>query len=312
MQPVKLLDYFFVLRPMLFFQGWTLTLAGYYVARAVTGDDWNIPSADWFPLFQIFLSTALFMGWVFIRNQIEDIETDKKNQKLFLISGNHIPLRHAIIEARWLLVLALACAWWMGWIFFLLFTIAWISGIFYNERPFRWKNRPILGIIVNVLGGQLFFIVGWLIRKPLEPALFLITLPYILLSVAFYIYTTLFDVRGDEATGKITFSVRFGMRKAAVTGLLFLIAGLNVGFYVRDYFISIIILLSLPLCIYLTFKTTCENANKAVKVSLAVFSLGVCVSFPPYLLLMIVFFCFTKAYYKLRFNFNYPNFKAES
>lgn len=311
MQPVKLLDYFFVLRPMLFFQGWTLTLAGYYVART-DRLDWNIPAEDWFPLFQIFFSTALFMGWVFIRNQIEDIETDKRNQKLFLISGNHIPLWHAVIEARLLLAFALVCAVWMGWIFFLLFAAALVLGIFYNERPFRWKNRPILGIFVNVLGGQLFFIVGWLIRKPLEPTLFLIMLPYILLSVAFYIYTTLFDVHGDEATGKITFSVRFGMRKAAVTGLLFLIAGLATGYYVDDYFISIVILLSLPLCIYLTFKTTCENANKAVKVSLAVFSLGVCVSFPPYLFLMIAFFYFTKVYYKLRFNFNYPNFKAES
>ena len=84
---ISRLDYLFVLRPMLFFPGWSTLMAGYFIQS----------NTDWFPIFQfqinylhllpLLFGFALVMGSSFVLNQLKDIESDKKNKKLFIISN---------------------------------------------------------------------------------------------------------------------------------------------------------------------------------------------------------------------------------
>jgi 4-hydroxybenzoate polyprenyltransferase len=84
------LDYIFILRPMLFFPGWSTMLAGYFIGT----------KRQWFPPFEqpanlteivlLISGLALLMGSTFILNQLNDIESDRRNRKLFIISDGSV------------------------------------------------------------------------------------------------------------------------------------------------------------------------------------------------------------------------------
>jgi len=93
------LDYLFVLRPMLFFPGWSTMMAGYFIQS----------KSVWIPAFQfhinhihlltVLIGFAMVMGSSFVLNQLNDIESDKKNKKLFIISNGILSTKTVWIEA---------------------------------------------------------------------------------------------------------------------------------------------------------------------------------------------------------------------
>ncbi|MDZ7340319.1 MAG: hypothetical protein ONB27_03110, partial [candidate division KSB1 bacterium] len=89
---LKFLDYFFVLRPTLFFPVWTVFLAGLH-ANAVFDPKHAMSSLAIVPAqnqILVALLLSLLMGAIFIFNQIADIETDRQNNKLFFIANGII------------------------------------------------------------------------------------------------------------------------------------------------------------------------------------------------------------------------------
>lgn len=311
-KPIKYLDYFFVLRPTLFFPVWTMSLAGLWAQTRFTASSLH-PS--WFAvgaleikiLFYEFLLTLL-MGSVFLINQIEDVESDKLNNKLFLIANGDISISKAYLETIILAVLP---------VFFLLLTrfelgitliIAYIvMGWLYSCRPFVFKNKPVGGIIPNVLGFYIVFSYGWMINgQPGMDMLYYAT-PYVLGLLGIYFLTTIPDIEGDRGANKITVAVKYGANNIIITGLIVNTLAIITAVIMRDLVIVIPTLLIFPFFVKTAITKSTADVLQTNKFAALFLSLVICYRFPYYLAILLVLYFFSKWYYKARFNINYPS-----
>ncbi|MFQ6617933.1 MAG: UbiA prenyltransferase family protein [Fidelibacterota bacterium] len=299
---MKFLDYFFVLRPILFFPGWTTLLAGYLVYH-------NQPHIR--NLILVIISFAAIMGGAFVLNQIEDVESDKKNKKLFIIAQGYIKQRNALIEAIVLFLLAFGISFYinisMGIAFVIFFLV---TAIFYNYSPFKWKNKPILGLIANMLMGFIAFSFGWLINKEFSARLLISVSPYLFYNTAAYFNTTLPDIKGDRETGKITFGVKYGFSETITIALIFQTFSVFLALILRDLIILIPALAVFPFYLWEFFKKDVNTVLRTTKLSIFFFSVIIFFKFPLYFILELFLFIFTRFYYKRRFGIVYPSFKS--
>ncbi len=305
------LDYLFLLRPMLFFPGWSTLLAGYYIQY----------KSEWIPLisvtsiplpdFLLFTGFALIMGSTFVLNQLKDIESDKTNRKLFIISDGILSAQAAKYEVAFLTFLAFLIAFLIKrevGIFFVIFFI--ITGLLYNYPPAKMKDRPWGSLFANALMGWLAFGIGWIAVNPYSHQLVLDSLPYICFNTALYLFTTLPDREGDQKTGKKTLAVTWGLRKIIHTAFYIYLGGFLLCIYIQDFQALIFYILSLPLFVKTVLHGSITDTNRATKYGILFFALSICLRWPVYLLIMVLGFYSTKFYYRKRFNFDYPNFSG--
>jgi 4-hydroxybenzoate polyprenyltransferase len=252
------------------------------------------------------------MGGSFLLNQLQDIESDLKNKKLFFLTENHITKKAAWIETILLLLVSLILAYWVNIpVFIAVFLFILITGYAYNFKPFEFKNRPFGSLFANALMGWLAFSLGWLAVK--EPGINLLidSLPYLFFNTSLYFFTTLPDMAGDHKSAKNTIAVKHGIQPvillAAASFLFSVMAGLLVG----DYWALLFIIPSIPFYFYAITEKSIKSTIRTTKYAILFFALAICLKIPFYFLLMITIFAGTRWYFKNRFNYNYPNFKGE-
>lgn len=303
------LDNVFLLRPTLFYPVWTFFLAGHYGGRGAVlaeADTSGIPQ-----LIPLSVSLTLCVGAVFILNQLNDIDTDKINGKLFLVSEGIISRRSALVQAAVLAVVGMAggciCGCNAG---LLLFILLFLSGWCYNYPPLSWKDHPVMGIVTNAGAGILIYSLGWLAggSDTLFPAR---AAAYGLAGGAVYLNTTLPDRPGDAASGKITFGVKYGSAKTAAWALILELCMLAVAAFTGDRLLLICGGLMLPFFIYSAVTGREKEVVRATKYSVLVLAAAVTILYPLYLIPVISVFFISKWYYKKRFNLCYPSFKNE-
>lgn len=310
---IRLLDFFFILRPTLFFPLWTVFLAGYHAntifdptkinSNADTGFDSNA--------FLITLLLTLLMGAAYIFNQIVDIRSDQKNEKLFFIARGIIRKRTAWIEGTLLTILSIGFAFCLnakvGMMFVFIFLI---TGIFYSYKPFNWKDRPFMGVAANFLGGWSVAACGW-ITAGTESFYFVYHgLPYGFGLVAVYLLTTIPDIPGDREFNKITFGVKYGKKNAVYWALFFVVLTVVISYILKDYMFFVPALFAMPLFAIAAATLEMEDILRAIKFTILFASLAVCVKYPLYFVVIVFTFFFSKWYYKKRFNLEYPKFAA--
>lgn len=329
-QILKAFDYIFVLRPTLFFPVWTIFLAGFFVqikfgvaaSNSATGDAHvtYIGDADfiWVGLFLTFL-----MGAVFILNQIMDRRSDHKNMKLFLIAHGHISPKAAFIEATALIVAAVIFGFVVsrdfgisrniGVLFLLIFLL---TGIVYSFRPFRWKDKPILGLIANISGALLIFSSGWIIKGLPTQELLSHAFPYLCAVGAVYLYTTLPDAKGDTATQKVTFGVKYGFKTTIYLGFVLELLSLVTAYLLKDEIIFYPAFFSIPFFVWTLIKARMEDVFRAIKFPILILAATVAIKYKIevgsliYFYLLAGVYFVSKLYYKLRFGMDYPNLSA--
>jgi len=292
---LRILDYFFLLRPTLFFPLWTALLAGRY----------NSPSYQPIGLVTLFLGMLLGASYVF--NQIADIAGDRSNNKLFLIADNFISVKSALLLAGLLSLLGLMGMFLLGISFGIVgLVFLAITGYIYNFRPFQWKDHPYLGPLVTVLAGAMAFVLGAL--PDLNNLIWRSVLPYMLAFGAVALLTTIPDMTGDAQTGKRTFALSFGVGRTTAAAAALCAAAASAAHSSADPLIFWPALLSTPIFIFAAFKPV--NKYIVLSIKFAIFSLSAAVGlvFPWYLVLMTVYYFFARWYYKRRFNLNYPSF----
>ncbi|MCK4571813.1 hypothetical protein KAT89_02680, partial [candidate division WOR-3 bacterium] len=90
-----MMDYFILMRPTLFIPVWMFFLLGVHFADGSLN----------FRSISIFILYTSLMGGVYILNQIVDRESDRKNEKLFLLSDEIIPISYAYLEMLLLFII---------------------------------------------------------------------------------------------------------------------------------------------------------------------------------------------------------------
>jgi len=313
---VKKLDYFFVLRPTLFFPVWTISLSGYWAQQRFAGDPLvfapmiELGAFDLTYMFIIGLFTMI-MGGVFLLNQLADVETDRLNNKLYLVANGDVSKSQALIETSLLFIVPLLplIKDRPDLVIIMVFALL-VTGWFYSCRPLVLKDRPISGALANLLGGIIIFALGWKIKGFMSLDVVKYATPYVLGVLAVYFFTTIPDLKGDLASGKMTVAAKFGPRPAMWAGLVADVLAIGFAVWTRDWVVLLPTLAVLPFFIHAVHKNSVTEVLRTNKFATLFLSLIVCLRFPIYLVLITMLFFFSKWYYKKRFNIVYPSFRT--
>ncbi len=311
---LKSLDYFFVLRPMLFYPGWSTLLAGYLIIfKSQYYLSFHTARLNYVHIALLLAIFAGAMGASFLLNQLADVQSDLKNNKLFLISEGHISKRRAIIEVVALIIVTLFLSFLQGMRIFVAVALFMVlTGYLYNFSPFKFKDKPWWSLWANAGMGFLAFAVGWLAAMPVISWQMLIdSLPYLFLNTALYFFTTLPDAEGDRAAGKQTLAVKYGSKRIIVAAFLLFVLSLFSAVLLQDRLALLIVLPVAPFFVYTIIKPQVSATILATKFSILFFAVAICLKIPYYFLLMLAGFFFTRWYFKMRFNYDYPNFKGQ-
>jgi len=311
--PEKLLkpfDYIYVLRPSLFFAVWIITMAGYEAGNLhFTGH------STWFNLdlnigiLINFILITLSTGGLFIWNQLQDIESDKENNKCFLISEKHVPVDVAKKYAMALSVVPLIAFILIDWqIFILLGLLELVWGYLYNFKPFAWKDKPILGVLSNIIAGIILMLIGWKMSGNFEVVAFQKFLPYLLAWGAVSILTTIPDEKGDEKQNKKTISLLLGKNVIVWIALIAVVTGFIFGMKQNDPVITHAIMLSFPLYVITAFKPTQVWVLRSIRYSILFLAIFLSVEYPFFFLALALNYYISRFYYDNRFGVDYPTF----
>lgn len=314
---IRYLDYFFITRPILFLPGWATLIAGYLAASSEVNlmdalMSGNIQIEFWNEniLSGIFVF-SLAMGGSFILNQLKDLNTDKRNNKLFLLGDGHVPVRHGYVEGSIFIFLSLVFSFGINIQLFWVTTLfLLITGYLYNFAPFSLKDRPISGLIANMFMGWLAFAMGWALKEAITGAIVVQSMPYLFFNTSLYFLTTLPDIEGDSASQKITFPVKYGLKVTAWMSFLAYISSAIFSLILKHELMLITLVLVGPLMIRLILTKTISSATLVVKLGILFFCLVISTEFPLFLVILISLLLLTRFYYKKRFEFDYPNLKG--
>jgi len=305
-------DYFFVLRPMLFFPGWSTMMAGYFIQSKSTWFQPFLLPINHLHLISILIGFAMVMGSSFLLNQLKDIDSDQKNKKLFFISDGILSKKAVWWEVIILTIVSFLIAFIIKvelGIFFVLFFI--ITGLFYNFPPLKMKDRPWGSLLANGLMGWLAFCIGWATNNPISAALIIESLPYLFFNIALYLFTTLPDREGDKNSGKKTLAVLYNIKNIIYMAFILYVLGFLVSMWLTDRQALFFYILTLPLFIRTIIGKNVENTTRTTKFGILFFAISICFRWPVYFFMMLAGFFGTKWYFKKRFNFDYPNFSGK-
>jgi len=296
---LKVWDYVFLTRPVLMLPGWSIILLAHQKSSqnsATTGR-----------LILVMLGATLLYGGVYTLNQIFDRETDRINKKLYLLSEGYISLKAAVRLMVLCFAFSLVLSFYLSPTIGLLFLLMFILNLFYSMPFFSFKSKPVLGLLINAIGfGVLNFLVGWSLNSDEIWRGVLYSLPYFLAVSSIYLNTTLLDVEGDRQINKITLGIKWGQVKTLWVSLTLILATLLLATLLKDLPMITTSVVALIISVKMLVSKKTRNIVLANKIAILVLSLWAGYFYPWYVAVLIFGFLATKAYYKYRFQMNYP------
>ena len=319
-------DAIFLVRPTLLIPVWTILFLGWITAVERSFFDFSLDFSS--PFVKMFLVFTAVVGWIYIVNQIADRESDKINNKLFILSQNHIPVWFAWVEALSLLVFSLLGAWfWLDLVCFFVILTAAVMGFLYNCPPFKLKDTAWGGFLANCFGhGILTYFAGWYVgllsfadgahstQMFGIPAIgFLFALSAGFANGAVYLTSTISDIEGDRKVGKQTFAVKYGAKNTSLLATISVILSFFTAFLIPHS--AWIMIIPSALCIplfYSLYKTqNIEKAFQTFRYPVVILSAMTALFVPAYAILVFGVVILSRIYYKKRFNLDYPSFDKE-
>lgn len=202
---MRLVDFFFALRPLVLVPAWSFFVLGAAAAQALQ----PFPGSR-------FVALSLVLCGGYLVNQIVDFESDRRNGKgLFLQRGLFTRRTYATAA-----VLAVAAGLLLAWRTRqtpLGIALAAALVLAYSVPPLRLSARAGWDLAANAVGyGGLAPWIG-AGGGPLRPEFWIATS---LAVGAVFVHTTLLDTAGDRATGKHTLGVALSPRAARGLALL--------------------------------------------------------------------------------------------
>ncbi len=207
-----------------------------------------LSAPPWSPLYEpitwlrftfALLSAAFLNSFIFIQNQLGDLDTDRlhKEKSQLPIAAGRISYRLALFTAIGLLSAAIILALAVSVIFFLVLVVIVFFGFLYSGPPFRLKAKPFADLfIIGLAFGSMAIITSWVIHSGIP------TLPIILLigPGLFYAGThgihTASDYEADKKAGIQTTAVRIGQKLAIRLGLILIALGLTLLYIAIGYY----------------------------------------------------------------------------
>jgi 4-hydroxybenzoate polyprenyltransferase len=291
------MDYFMLLRPSLFLPLWIFFLLGVYHA----GEKISLKAGI------VFILYTLLMGGIYILNQIIDRESDKKNDKLFLLSEGHVSVKNAYIEMGLIFIISIIGSFFIDFEIFVVFLISFFMGVTYSVPPIETKGKPFLDMIWNGVGyGILAFFAGWLSLAELSRPMFIMSVPYFFAVAAVFVNTTIPDIEGDKEEGKITTGVFLKKKNTLLLGVLLDSIAIIISYFLKNYICLIGSGLAFPIFLFAYIKRTKKTILFSFRVVPAILMIIVFYLMPVVIPLFLSVLIIQKVYYKRKFDINYP------
>jgi 4-hydroxybenzoate polyprenyltransferase len=255
-------------------------------------------------IFHLIALTMIFKG-VYVLNQVFDIESDRKNDKLFFLPRDIISLRSA-----WIYYLALTL---VGLVIVSVFapktiTIAFtivILGVAYSAPKMRMKDNAFGGLMSNAVAYGIM--IPWMVGLSCTGRMVGLTaVPYFLAIAAGYVLTTIPDHNGDAATGKTTVSVILGPKGALILAHMLSLATAAVSLWVQNFEMIVVSGVTLVCVTYLLASFKFTALNFACKFPILLMTLLAGLHYPIYIAVLLLTIILTRWYYKKRFGIIYP------
>ncbi len=305
------LDLFFLIRPPMLIPVWTFFLAGSWRSKSLPvgavpsfiKESLLLESHFWLS----FIAYSLLLGSIYIVNQIVDRESDRLNEKLFLIPLGIVSIKLALTISGILVIVSFAITFSYGLIYAFFLFLSLIIGLLYSISPFRFKGRPVIDIFSNGIGyGALAFGIGWITSSNFSLKLLLFSIPYFFATASIFSVSTILDIEGDRRDGAVTSAVRFGKAAMLKISIITLILALLSALFLKDLLIITTSLISLPLLLNVFLRKKRKFLTLYMRGSSYIFIILVAILFPWYLILLFLLYLISKFYYKFRFGINYP------
>lgn len=304
---MRLLDFFFAMRPLVLVPAWSFFLLGAGMARV-----------EPFPTLR-FLLLSVVLAAAYLINQVVDAESDRVNDKGFFLQRRIFTPRLYVFVATASLGVALCVGLWRQDSPRLLLVAAAL-GLAYSLSPLRLSGRPGFDMLANALGyggvalalgaGSLESLGGIaaLTRSPWGPRL----LACMLAVAAVFLHTTVLDLEGDRRTGKRTTGVALGPERSRSMA-----AALGLGATAAALFAESPLLLGatglLAMGVVAAWLRPRRVGSAAIAVGgTALFATAAGVGAPAFPLALLVLVAVTRLYYKRRFNLTYPSLRPET
>ncbi len=250
--------------------------------------------------------TLIFAGAYFI-NQIYDYESDLANKKLgFLQRGmfSKSEMMAAYISAS---IVGLLGGFWVGTTTGIALLILLLLGFAYSAPPFRFKDRPIPGLISNAAAYGIILPLSIMDLINASNSLSLSLPAYFFLTVsAAYLLTIIPDRAGDVKSGKNTLAAYLPDKGLILLGMLLLILSLIVAWPPEYYYLMIISAVSFFLFFVALISGKIPLVLFACKFPILLMSCLAAYYFPFYIVFLVVLLFITRLYYKRRFGMKYP------
>ncbi len=304
----KIFDYFFLLRPSILIALWTFYFAGVYIAFRINNIKIFFNNYSISHILIIMFFYTLLMGSVYIINQIVDRDTDKLNNKLFLLSEGYISVKSAIIYLIILFIISIIGIFliYKSSLLLLLFLISYIMGVLYSVKPFVFKRRPFLDLLDNTLGyGFIAILTGFYsVNRELyiDKQLIIYILPYLFAMAGIFVNTTIMDYEGDKSVNAKTTAVFLGIRKSAIFSVILMFCSVVFSYIAKDMIILIASFYSLLFFLFALIKNNKKIYSMSVKFTAPILTLFFSIAYYYLFVINIIVFISMIIYYKKRFN----------
>lgn len=297
-------DWIFILRPTVLFTYWTMILCG-------AGLSGSLEKISFWEILWITLAMAMTN----LLNMMNDIETDKLNQKLPWLYENLITPKMV-----WIAITILTIVPLVGLYFQSSFTVFWISavalvgilGFMYNVGPIPLKGLPNVSLFMMAIIGVGLWVVGAVLTTELNLINWWSLIGYTSAWTAVCLISMIPDIEGDRATGKITFAVHYGPKATSAVATAMVMITLVDTIIRRDYVLMAPAVVSLPFFIMSLINYSYKWVNLAGKSSVFVLSIAVGIFYSYlYILLIALYFPIAKLYHKARLGMDYPTLVKE-
>ncbi len=307
----RALDLVLLVRPVLLGPVWVIYAAGALAAGGTPG--WDL------------LFVSMLVGGVYVHNQLTDAESDRVNGKLFLIADGHVPKAAArqVLVGLWLVAMTWAC---MRPDRLVLYSLALVLGIAYDGagsvlRYTPWKSRPWAALAANAVAhGPVTFLAGWQAAATSDAGQSFAhlatgisaSLPYALAVASVYLATTVVDMPGDHAAGKVTWAVRYGRRRASVLSCAMVAASAVAALLLDDIWMAAASGVALPWAARFVRAPTADAATRFAKAAVTALAAAAALRWPALIAIASATFWGSRAYYRARFGLKYPIFGAQA
>jgi len=257
--------------------------------------------------FFVLLGISLMTAGVYFINQIYDREGDRINDKVGFLQRRFIKQSEMTAAYLAVSVIPVIAAFIYNYLTGFLFLILVILGFFYSAPPFRFKDRPLAGLLTNGFGYGILVplsLPGLLLSVNIDYC-FMILFFFLMLSAG-YLLTTFPDRVGDRAVGKKTVAFYWSNTPILISALIIMLVALFAVYKVNHIYLIIISLISILLLFLTLFIRSERILLFSCKFPILLLTLLAGYYYPAYLIFIVVLLILTRLYYKKRFNMIYP------